>query len=101
MAPPGHASQEPRPPAQAEHAGPDARGQIRGGAAINVFDKRLSRAVHRQAITVVLLAIALLVGSTMALMFIGRLGPVTLASALALRNRAPLYEYPKESPLIG
>lgn len=118
--------------------------EIRGGTAVNIFGKRLSRAVHRQAITVVLLAIALVVVSTMALMFltdygqerilfevvsafatvgmstgitagippagqlilialmfIGRLGPVTLASALALRNRAPLYEYPKERPLIG
>ena len=35
------------------------------------------------------------------LMFVGRLGPVTLASALALRSRAPLYEFPKERPLIG
>lgn len=118
--------------------------EVRGGAAVNVFGKRLSRSVHRQAITVVLLALALVVGSTMvlmfitdfgqerilfevisafatvgmstgitagmppagqliliALMFIGRLGPVTLASALALRSRAPLYEYPKERPLIG
>lgn len=118
--------------------------EIRGGAAVNIFGKRLSRAVHRQAITVVLLALALIVTSTMALMFlsdfgqerilfevvsafatvgmstgitaglppagqlilvalmfIGRLGPVTLASALALRSRAPLYEYPKERPLIG
>lgn len=118
--------------------------EVRGGAAVNVFGKRLSRSVHRQAITVVLLALALVIGSTMALMFltdfgqervlfevvsafatvglstgitaglppaaqlilvvlmfIGRLGPVTLASALALRSRAPLYEYPKERPLIG
>lgn len=118
--------------------------EIRGGTAVNVFGKRLSRAVHRQAITVVLLALALVIGSTMvlmfltdfgqerilfevvsafatvglstgitaglppaaqlilvALMFIGRLGPVTLASALALRSRAPLYDYPKERPLIG
>lgn len=118
--------------------------EIRGGAAVNIFGKRLSRSVHRQAITVVLLALALIVISTMvlmflsdfgqerllfevisafgtvglstgitaalppagqlilvALMFIGRLGPVTLASALALRSRAPHYEYPKERPLIG
>ena len=36
-----------------------------------------------------------------ALMFIGRLGPVTLASALALRQRRQLYELPKERPVIG
>jgi Trk-type K+ transport system membrane component len=35
------------------------------------------------------------------LMFIGRLGPVTLGAALALRERPLLYEYPKERPLIG
>ncbi|MBP2374578.1 potassium uptake TrkH family protein [Paeniglutamicibacter psychrophenolicus] len=118
--------------------------EIQGGAAVNVFGKRLSRSVHRQAITIVLLAVALVIGSTMALMlmtdigldrllfetisafatvglstgitaslppagqlllvflmFIGRLGPVTLASALALRARPVMYEFPKERPLIG
>ncbi|WP_420874305.1 potassium transporter TrkG [Arthrobacter nitrophenolicus] len=35
------------------------------------------------------------------LMFIGRLGPVTLGTALALRSRPIMYEYPKERPLIG
>ncbi|EMY35114.1 TrkH family potassium uptake protein [Arthrobacter crystallopoietes BAB-32] len=118
--------------------------EVRGEAAVNIFGKRLSRSVHRQAITVVLLALALVVASTMALMFmsdagmerllfeaisafatvglstgitaslppagqvilivlmfVGRLGPVTLASALALRARPILYEFPKERPLIG
>lgn len=118
--------------------------ELRGGTAVNIFGKRLSRAVHRQAITVVLLAIALVVASTMflmlitdfgqerilfevvsafatvglstgitaglppagqvvliLLMFIGRLGPVTLGTALALRSRPILFEYPKERPLIG
>jgi Trk-type K+ transport system membrane component len=36
-----------------------------------------------------------------ALMFIGRLGPITLASALALRQRRQLYDLPKERPVIG
>ncbi|MDR7081642.1 potassium uptake TrkH family protein [Arthrobacter ginsengisoli] len=118
--------------------------ELQGGTAVNIFGKRLSRAVHRQAITVVLLAIALVTGSTMflmlitdfgqerilfevisafatvglstgitaaippqgqlvliLLMFVGRLGPVTLGAALALRERPMLYEYPKERPLIG
>jgi Trk-type K+ transport system membrane component len=118
--------------------------ELQGGTAVNIFGKRLSRAVHRQAITVVLLAIALVTGSTMflmlitdfgqerilfevvsafatvglstgitagmppagqlvliLLMFVGRLGPVTLGAALALRERPLLYEYPKERPLIG
>ena len=36
-----------------------------------------------------------------ALMFLGRLGPVTLATALALRGRPRLYELPYERPVIG
>lgn len=36
-----------------------------------------------------------------ALMFIGRLGPITLGSALALRQQTRLYELPKERPIIG
>nr|WP_239536808.1 potassium transporter TrkG [Arthrobacter roseus] len=118
--------------------------EIRGGTAVNIFGKRLARSVHRQAITVVLLAVALVISSTMFLMvitdfgldrilfevvsafgtvglstgitadlpaigqvllilimFIGRLGPITLASALALRTRPLLYELPKERPIIG
>lgn len=35
------------------------------------------------------------------LMFAGRLGPVTLASALALRSTERQYEYPEERPIIG
>jgi trk system potassium uptake protein TrkH len=35
------------------------------------------------------------------LMFIGRLGPITLASALALRERGRLYELPEGRPIIG
>lgn len=34
-------------------------------------------------------------------MIVGRLGPVTLASALALRTRAARFELPRERPLIG
>lgn len=37
----------------------------------------------------------------MVLMFTGRLGPATVAGALALRERKLLYELPKERPLIG
>ena len=36
-----------------------------------------------------------------ALMFLGRLGPITLVSALALRERRRLYHYPEGRPLIG
>ena len=118
--------------------------EIRGDGVVNVFGKRLSRAVHRQAITLVLLAVFVVTASTAALMlitdigldallfetisafgtvgmstgitaglppagqailillmFIGRLGPITFASALALRERPPAYEFPKERPIIG
>jgi len=36
-----------------------------------------------------------------ALMFLGRLGPITLATALALRHRERLYRLPEERPIIG
>ncbi|WP_328821836.1 TrkH family potassium uptake protein [Nesterenkonia haasae] len=118
--------------------------ELRGEAAVNVFGKRLSRAVHRQAITVVMLAMALIAGCTgtlmvisglpldavlfetfsafatvglstgitaelpaagqiilVLLMFIGRIGPITFASVLALRERRLHYELPKERPIIG
>lgn len=35
------------------------------------------------------------------LMFIGRLGPITLATALALRDRSRRYELPEERPIVG
>jgi trk system potassium uptake protein TrkH len=36
-----------------------------------------------------------------ALMFLGRTGPYTLAVALALRERQKLYRFPEERPIIG
>ena len=35
------------------------------------------------------------------LMFLGRTGPITLATALALREHEPRYRYPEERPIIG
>lgn len=35
------------------------------------------------------------------LMFIGRIGPITLATALALRERGRRYELPEERPIVG
>lgn len=118
--------------------------EFRGASAVNVFGKRLSRAVHRQAITVALTAVGAVAVATVALMltsghtldrslfetvsafgtvglstgitaglsqpselilivlmFLGRVGPLTLGTALALRPRRLLYELPKESPVIG
>ncbi|WP_136708428.1 potassium transporter TrkG [Agromyces sp. H66] len=118
--------------------------ELRGEGAVNIFGKRLSRAVHRQAITVALIAVgAVMTGVVVlmlitgldldrvlfeavsafgtvglstgittelndaaklvlvVLMFLGRLGPLTLGTAIALRERRILYEYPKERPAIG
>ncbi|MFJ6195833.1 TrkH family potassium uptake protein [Micromonospora sp. NPDC092111] len=36
-----------------------------------------------------------------ALMYIGRVGPLTLGSAIALNTRHRLYRYPKEQPVVG
>ena len=112
--------------------------ELRGEGAVNIFGKRLSRAVHRQAITVVLIAVAAVMAARLlmlvteldarphplrgdlgvqhqsasrpgitrdlpaaasscssSLMFLGRLGPLTLGSAIALRERRILYEYPE------
>jgi Trk-type K+ transport system membrane component len=35
------------------------------------------------------------------LMFAGRVGSITLAAALALRQRRQLFHYPEERPIIG
>ena len=118
--------------------------ELRGEVAVNVFGKRLSRAVHREAITIALLAVGVIIAATVALMlmtdismdallfeaisafatvglstgitaglpwegqiilillmFVGRLGPITIGSAIALRERHTTYELPKERPIIG
>ncbi|WIV42629.1 TrkH family potassium uptake protein [Glutamicibacter nicotianae] len=118
--------------------------ELRGETAVNVLGKRLSRSVHRQAITVALLGVAAVFAGTMglllltnysldrclfeatsafgtvglstgitpdlpdpakgiliALMYLGRVGVLSLGSALALRDRKALYELPKERPSIG
>ncbi|WP_248257158.1 potassium transporter TrkG [Georgenia sp. EYE_87] len=118
--------------------------EIRGGTAVNMFGRRLPRSLHREATTIALLAVAVVMTGTwillittpfsldqalfevisafatvglstgithllpdagqlmlVVIMFAGRVGPITVASALALRTRALLYELPKERPLIG
>lgn len=118
--------------------------EVRGEGVVNVFGKRLSRAVHREAIAVVLLSAAVVFAATVTimlmsglplspvlfetvsafgtvglstgitadlpvaaqttlaiLMLLGRLGPITFASAIALRRREILYRLPKERPIIG
>ncbi len=118
--------------------------EVRGEPNVDAFDRRIDDRAIRQALTVVLLAIAAVVASTLlvieltslstqevlfevtsafatvglstgitadlptsaqlvliALMFLGRLGPITLVSALALRERTRLYELPEGRPIIG
>ncbi|WP_017597941.1 TrkH family potassium uptake protein [Nocardiopsis lucentensis] len=117
---------------------------VRGEPSVHVADRRLASGVASQATTVVLLAVGLVMTSTLALMimtpftldqilfevtsafgtvglstgitgqltapgevlivflmFVGRIGPITLASALALRRRARRYELPEERPIVG
>lgn len=118
--------------------------EVRGDPSATAFGRRLPRELQRQSLTVALLAIAVVVGSTgllllltpfgldevlfevvsafatvglstgitaqvgtagqlllVGLMFAGRLGPITLAAALALRIRPRRYELPEERPIIG
>lgn len=117
---------------------------LRGDPDVNVAHRRVSTATQQQALTVALLAVGMVMASTIALliatpltleqalfevisafatvglstgitadlpaggqlllialMFIGRLGPITVASALALRERPILYRLPEERPIIG
>lgn len=118
--------------------------EIRGENAVNIFGRRLSRSVHRQAITVMMLASAVVAAGTVTLliltpftldqtlfevvsafgtvglstgitpqldaasqmvlillMIVGRLGPITVATALTAPSTKRRYELPKERPIIG
>ncbi|HEU4515462.1 MAG TPA: potassium transporter TrkG [Nocardioidaceae bacterium] len=118
--------------------------EVRGEESVNAFDRRVGSRVQRQALTVALLAVAAVVGATLAIMelsgfalsdvlfevtsafatvglstgvtadlpgsahlilvlmmFLGRLGPITLASAIALRDRRRLYQLPEGRPIVG
>jgi potassium uptake TrkH family protein len=118
--------------------------EVRGERHVNAADRRIGERVQRQALTVALLAIGLVMTSTLilleitrmptrdvlfetvsafatvglstgitadlpgtgqvvlvVLMFVGRLGPITLVSALALREKQLRYTLPEGRPLIG
>jgi len=118
--------------------------EVRGDSHTTAFGRRIPREAQRQALTIALLAVAVVVGATglllllsdftfdqvlyevisafatvglstgitaqfgtagqlvlIVLMFLGRLGPITLASALALRSKPKLYDLPYERPVIG
>ena len=118
--------------------------EVRGDPAASAFGREISSAVVRQALSVALLGVALVVAGTLTvltltgldldrvlfevvsafatnglstgltgdlpasaqyvlvvLMFSGRLGPITVASALALRERKKLFRLPEERPIVG
>ncbi|CAN5516612.1 potassium transporter TrkG [soil metagenome] len=118
--------------------------ELRGSRDVVVFGRRLPERVQRQALTVALLAIAVVAATTTVLlwvtdlplrdagfeatsafgtaglstgvtgdlpasgrltlafvMLVGRLGPLTLGTALVLRFRTSRIRHPEEAPLIG
>lgn len=118
--------------------------EVRGEKNVNAFDRRIDGRAQRQALTVALIFIGVIVAATLFLltitrfrmtellfevtsafatvglstgitadlppagqlvlvgmMFVGRLGPITLVSALALRERQRLYQLPEGRPIIG
>lgn len=118
--------------------------EVRGEPTSSVMGRRLAPHALRQALTVALLGVGLVVAATLVLlslvrapfeavlfeavsafgtvglstgitaelgtagelvvvllMFVGRLGPVTLVSALALRERTRRYQLPEERPMMG
>lgn len=111
---------------------------------MDVAGRKLLREVHRQALTVALAGVGLVLAATLALlivspfhldavlfeavsafgtvglstgitgdlpaagqlilvvlMFTGRVGPITLASTLALSERGRRYDRPEERPIVG
>jgi trk system potassium uptake protein len=118
--------------------------ELRGDPDVTAFDRRVSPATQRQAVSVALLGVAVVLVPTLAitatspfgldrvlfevtsafsttglstgitadlgaphqlvlvgLMFLGRLGPITLGTALALRARPRLYRRPESAAVIG
>ncbi|RCW38459.1 potassium uptake TrkH family protein [Halopolyspora algeriensis] len=118
--------------------------EVRGVSSVHVMGRKLPDGVPRQALTVALLGVGMVIAATLTLlllspfgldavlfesisafgtvglstgitaelpdaarlvlvvlMFTGRLGPITLASALALRERGRRYELPEERPIVG
>lgn len=118
--------------------------EVRGERHVNAADRRIGERGQRQALTVALLSVGLVMAATLlllqitelstrdvlfesvsafatvglstgitadlpptgqlvlvVLMFVGRLGPITLVSALALREKQLRYTLPEGRPLIG
>lgn len=118
--------------------------EMRGHTDVTAFGRRIGQAVQRQAVTVVVAALTIVIVGTIALMivspaafddvlfeavsavatvglqpeptttagtggqivltilmYLGRIGPLTLAVALILRQRPRRYHYPEERPIVG
>ena len=118
--------------------------EVRGDPSVDVFRREMPNEVVRQALSVALLGVALVVSATLTLlaitdldldrvlfeavsafgtvglstgvtaslptaaqdvlillMFTGRLGPITVATALAVRQRRKLFRFPQERPIVG
>ncbi|WP_239167064.1 TrkH family potassium uptake protein [Catellatospora coxensis] len=118
--------------------------ELRGEPSVNVGRRRIPEQLHRQALTIALVGVGIVAGSTYlllvlnphpldqvlfevisafatvgvstgitaelnsvshallaVLMFVGRVGPLTLGTALALRAKTRHYELPEERPLVG
>ncbi len=118
--------------------------ELRGDPQVSIGARSIGSAVIRTALTIALISVMLVMGSTwilmltsgadyevalfectsafatvglstgltpelnagsqfvlIGLMFIGRVGTITAASALVLRRRAPRYTLPEEQPIIG
>lgn len=118
--------------------------EIRGDRDVNVFNRRISEEVQRQALTVALVGVGVLASATLlmmvltdvgvaraafeavsalstvglstgvtaeggagaqylltVLMFVGRLGTVTLVASITLRARPNMFRFPTDRPLIG
>lgn len=118
--------------------------ELRGDPDVTVFDRRIATTVQRQAVSVGLIGVGVVVAATIAialtspfsvdqvlfevvsasgtvglstgitaqlspwqqlvvvtLMFLGRLGPITLGAALAMRERQRLFRRPESAPIIG
>jgi len=118
--------------------------QLRGETDVTGFHRRIPEGTQRQAITVALLAVGVVLGATavmlvsaeielgdalfeavsafgtvglstgitptlptldkivlMALMLVGRVGPITLGAALVLKSHPSRFRLPQEGPLIG
>lgn len=118
--------------------------EVRGEKSVTILDRRIDTRVQRQALAIVLIAVGLVMSSTLILlsgtefdlnvllfevisafatvglstgitaqlpdwgqwllillMYLGRIGPITMVSALAARQQTKRYDLPTERPYIG